>query len=178
MLSASVPGAIAVLILSCGDDAVEPTPADPPVAVAFVEDSVRVVEGETRTVGIRYRIKQAALPLEILVTVVHDNAGAEDYELSDTRFEIPAGSSPEGTLDLAVAGQADDAFAEGDERLSLQLTVLAESPAEVGPSLPVTIADAPVSPAPGIEVTATPPEPVEAAGVFPMSMPARASGPR
>jgi len=158
-----VPAAIAVLVLSCGEDAVEPTPADPTVAVAFVEDSVRVVEGETRTIGIRYRIDQAALPLAILVTVVQDDAGAEDYELSETRFEIPAGSLQEGTLDLAVTGQADDAFAEGDERLSLQLTALAEGPTEVGPSLPVAIVDAPVSLVPGVTLKATPPERIEAA---------------
>lgn len=162
-LSAVIPAAIAVLVLSCGDDAVEPTPADPAVTAAFVEDSVRVAEGETRVVGIRYRIEQGALPLAILVSVVHGDAGAEDYELSETRFEIPAGSLPEGTFDLAVAGQADDAFAEGDERLLLQLTVLSESPADVGPSLPVAILDAPVSPVPGVSLAATPPERIEAA---------------
>lgn len=160
--SAMVGATVTILVLSCGEASVEPTPAPPPVTVAFVEDSVRVAEGETRMVGIRYRIEQVALPLSILVTAVHDDAGAEDYELSETRFEIPIGSLPEGAFDLAVAGRADDAFAEGDEKLSLQLTVLAESKAEVGPSLPVVVADAPVSVVPGVSLMATRPERVEA----------------
>ena len=133
-------------------------------SVAFVENSVSLDEGETLVVGLRYRVRQLETPLRVRVAVTEDGAEATDYALSQTRFEIPAGEQADGTLSLTIRAQADDAFAEGEERLSLSLAVPDGSGTEVGPALAVEIGDAPVSPSRGITLSGTPPEPVEAVG--------------
>ncbi len=122
MLSAMVPAVIAVVVLSCGDDAVVPPPdpvappPDPPAfSVSFAEDSLRVVEGEAVAVGVQYRVHGLGSPAAIRVSVREGDADAADYELSETRFEIPAGSGAEGTFELSVAARADSNFAEGEE---------------------------------------------------------------
>ena len=130
-------------------------------SVAFVEDSVRLGEGAARVVGVRYRVRRLESPLPIRVTAVDDGAGPADYELSETDFEIPAGSGLEGTVALTVGAVADDFFAEGDEGLSLHLSVPEESASEVGTALKLTIADAPVSACVGVSLAGTPPRRVE-----------------
>ena len=136
-----------------------------PVWVAFIDDSVRVAEGETRNVGIRYRVRRLAAPLPIRVSAIEDGATALDYALSETRFEIPAVSGLEGTLELTVVAVTDDLFAEGEEGLSLRLAAPEEGGAEVGTVLQVRIADAPVAACVGVTLTATPPaQPPEVTG--------------
>ena len=130
--------------------------------VAFADDSVRVAEGETRVVGVEYRVRNLAAPLAIRISVLEDGAEAADYELSDLGFEIPAGSGFEGLFEVAVTAAADGSFAEGEERLSLSLAAPDGSGAAVGAALPVVIADAPVSPSPGVTLSGTPPEPLGA----------------
>ena len=49
-------------------------------SVAFVGNSVRVAEGETRVIGIRYRVwRLAAVPLAIRVSLIEDGAESVDY---------------------------------------------------------------------------------------------------
>ena len=132
-----------------------------PVWVAFIGDSVRLVEGETRNVGIRYRVRRLAAALPIRVAAIDDGVEPADYALPETRFDIPAGSGLEGTLELTVGAVTDDLFAEGEERLSLRLAAPEESGAEVGSGLHVAIADAPVAACVGVTLAGTPPEPVE-----------------
>ena len=130
-------------------------------SVAFVEDSVRVGEGEARVVGVQYRVRRLDSPLRVGVTVAEDGAGAADYELSETGVEIPAGTGLEGTLPLTFGALADDFFAEGDEGLSLHLAAPEESATEVGTALQLTIADAPVSACAAVSLAGTPPRRVE-----------------
>ena len=137
-----------------------------PVRVAFIDDSVRLVEGETRNVGIRYRVRRLAAPLPIWVSAIDDGVEPADYALSETRFEIPAGSGFGGLFEVAVTAATDGSFAEGEERLSLALVVPGGSGTAVGAALPVAIADAPVSPSPGITLSGTPPEPLGAVEGF------------
>ena len=136
----------------------------PTVSVAFAEDSVRVVEGQEVAVGIRYRIGELDSALPIQVSVRDEDAEAEDYELSETGLEIPAGTSAEGTLDFVVSARTDYAFAEGDERLALQLVAPDANRVEVGGPLAVAIADAAVTACQGVTLRATPPEPAGAEG--------------
>lgn len=133
----------------------------PALSVAFIEDSMRVVEGREVAVDIRYRVWELAAPLTIQVSVLEDEAEAPDYELSQTRFGLPAGSGLEGTLELTVGALADYSFAEGEEAIELRLSLPDAIRAEVGDALSVAIADAPVSPCVGVTLAGTPPEPVE-----------------
>ena len=136
-----------------------------PVRVAFVDDSVRLAEGETRKVGIRYRVRRLAAPLPVRVAAIDDGVGPADYALSETRFEIPAGSGLEGTIEFTVRAVTDALFAEGEEGLSLRLAAPEESGAEVGSGLHVAITDAPVAACVGVTLTATPPaQPPEVTG--------------
>ena len=151
-------------IVSAAVDDVEGSAAiavESPVRVAFVDDSVRLAEGGTRNVGIRYRVRRLAAPLPIRVSVIDDGAEPADYALSETRFEVPAGSGLEGTIEVTVRAVTDDLFAEGDEGLSLRLAASEESGADVGTALQMTITDAPVAACVGVSLAGTPPEPVE-----------------
>ena len=127
----------------------------------FVEETVTIREGETRAVGIRYRIAELAAPLPVRISVLPSDAGPTDYELSEGRFEIPAGSGVNGSVEVSLGAQTDRAFAEGDEELLLRLVAGTGARAEVGADLRVVIADAPVSPCDGVVLGGTPPEPTE-----------------
>ena len=129
----------------------------------FVEETVTIREGETRAIGIRYRIAELAAPLPVQISVLPSDAGPTDYELSGGRFEIPAGSGVSGSVEVSLGAQTDRAFAEGDEELLLRLVAGTGARAEVGADLRVVIADAPVSPCDGVVLGGTPPESVETA---------------
>ena len=134
------------------------------VTVEFVEETVTIREGETRAVGIRYRIAELAAPLPVRISVLPSDAGPADYELSEGRFEVPAGSSVNGSVEVSLGAQTDQAFAEGDEELLLRLVAGTGARAEVGADLRVVITDVPVSPCAGVTLGGTPPEPTETAG--------------
>ena len=127
----------------------------------FVEETVTIREGETRAVGIRYRIAELAAPLPVRISVLPSDAGPTDYELSEGRFEIPAGSGVNGSVEVSLGAQTDRAFAEGDEELLLRLVAGTGARAEVGADLRVVITDVPVSPCAGVVLGGTPPEPTE-----------------
>lgn len=154
-------------VVSAAVDEVEGSAAvavgiEAPVWIAFAADSLRLAEGETRVAGVRYWARELAAPLVIGVSAAEDGAEAADYELSETRFEIPAGNGVAGTFDFTVAARTDDAFAEGEEGVALELSVPGAVEAEVGAALPVRIADAPVAACVGVTLAGTPPVPVEA----------------
>ena len=130
----------------------------------FVEETVTIREGETRAIGIRYRIAELAAPLPVRISVLPSDAGPADYELSEGRFEVPAGSGVNGSVEVSLGAQTDRAFAEGDEELLLRLVAGTGARAEVGADLRVVIADVPVSPCAGVVLGGTPPEPTETAG--------------
>ena len=134
------------------------------VTVEFVEETVTIREGATRAVGIRYRIAELSTPLPVRISALPSGAGPADYELSEGRFEVPAGSGVDGSVEISLGAQLDRAFAEGDEELHLRLVAEAGVRAEVGADLRVVIADVPVSPCAGVVLGGTPPEPTETAG--------------
>ena len=131
------------------------------VTVEFVEETVTIREGETRALGIRYRIAELAAPLPVRISVLPTDAEPADYELSEGRFEVPAGSGVNGSVEVSLGAQTDRAFAEGDEELLLRLVAGTGARAELGADLRVVIADAPVSPCDGVLLGGTPPEPTE-----------------
>ena len=135
------------------------------VAVEFVEETVTIREGETRAVGIRYRIMELAAPLPVRISALPSGTGPadyeSDYELSEGRFEVPAGSGVDGSVEVSLGARADRAFTEGDEELLLRLVAGAGVRVELGTDLRVVIADVPVSPCAGVVLGGTPPEPVE-----------------
>ena len=135
------------------------------VTVEFVEETVTIREGETRAVGIRYRIAELAIPLPVRISALPSGAAPADYEadyeLSEGRFEIPAGSGVDGSVEVSLGTRADRAFAEGDEELRLRLVAGAGVRVELGADLRVVIADVPVSPCAGVVLGGTPPEPTE-----------------
>ena len=138
------------------------------VTAEFIEETVTIREGETRAVGIRYRIAELAIPLPVRISALPSGAAPAnyeaDYELSEGRFEIPAGSDMEGSVEVSLGAQTDRAFAEGDEELLLRLVAGAGVRAELGADLRVVIEDVPVSPCAGVVLGGTPPEPTETAG--------------
>ena len=156
-------------IAACGGDGSAPAPAPtvaaprlPAVAVTFVSDTVRVEEGETVEITVRYRINNLPAPLSLAVSPLDDGAGPEDYELSATTFEIPAGQNVTGTAAISITALADTRISEGEEALELRLVPPAGIRAELDHNLEVTIADAGAVPCAGARVVATPVEPVEA----------------
>ena len=165
LVTARGPGAVTVSAVVNEIEARADVLVEAATLVAFADDSVRVAEGETRVVGVEYRVRNLAAPLAIQVSVLEDGAEAADYEVSDLGFEIPAGSGLEGTIEFTVRAVTDDLFAEGEEGLSLRLAAPEEGGAEVGAALPVRIADASVAACVGVTLTATPPaQPPEVTG--------------
>ena len=91
-----------------------------PVTVSFVGESLRVEEGETAPVEIRVQVAELAAPLSLEISPLAVTAEAEDYELSATVIEIPAGSGGDETTALSFTAVRDRAIAEGEETLVLR----------------------------------------------------------
>ena len=135
----------------------QPDPPPPPVLVSFVEESIRVTEGETIEIPVALSGGDVRRPFRIQIAAEEDSVVDADYVLVTPVLEIrPSGAS--GTTTTIVFRALDDEqFAEGDETLWLRLEVVGESSVEVGPRLAVTIDDAGVSPCTGIRVRVEPP---------------------
>ena len=163
--------ALAVLAVSaCGGDGSAPgsaptvaAPPPPAVVVTFASDAVGVTEGETADITVRYRINTLSAPLSVAVSPLDRGAAAEDYELSATTFEIPAGDGVTGTAAISLTALVDSQIAEGDEAVGLRLVPPGGIRAELDQDLEVTIADAGATPCAGVQVVATPVESLDAA---------------
>ena len=136
-------------------------PAVPDVTVSFVRTAVTVGEGETADIEVRYRINNLASPVSLMVSPLGQGAASEDYELSATSFEIPAGEGVSGTAALAFTALPDGRISEGEEVVALRLVPPGGVRAQLGSDLAVTIADAPGIPCPGVEVQASPVAPLD-----------------
>ena len=153
---------------ACGGDGSAPAPAPtvaappPPAVVTFALDTVRVEEGETVEITLRYRINALSSPLSLAVSPLDQGTVAEDYELSANTFDLPAGQGLTGTVAISLTALVDNQIAEGDEVVELRLVPPADIRAELDGNLEVTIIDAGASPCTGARVVATPIEPVEA----------------
>lgn len=160
-------------IAACGGDGSAPAPAptvavpEPPaVVVTFVSDSVHVEEGETVEITVQYRINSLSAALSLEVSPLNDGAVSEDYELSATTFDIPAGQGVTGTAAISLTALIDTQISEGEEVVELRLVPPAGIRAELDGNLEVTIVDAGASPCTGARVVATPVESVEASPGF------------
>ena len=155
-------GALGALIgAACGSDGggTAPSvvaPALPDVTVSFTRNAVTVGEGETADIEVRYRINSLASPLSLMLSPLDQGAAPEDYELSATSFQIPAGAEGSGTAALAFTALPDGRISEGEEVVALRLVPPGGVRAQLGSDLAVTIADGPGVPCPGVEVQASP----------------------
>ena len=160
-------GALGALLgAACGGDGGETAPsvvapAAPAMTVSFARGTVTVTEGETTEIEVRYRINSLASPVSLMVSPLGQGAASEDYELSATSFEIPAGEGVSGTAALAFTALPDGRISEGEEVVALRLVPPGGVRAQLGSDLAVTIADAPGIPCPGVEVQASPVAPLD-----------------
>ena len=152
-------GAIGILaVAACGRGDSSPTaaaPQPPAVVVTFVSDAVRVEEGETAEIEVRYRINTLSTPLSVAVSPLGLGAAPEDYELSANTFDIPAGQGVTGTAAITLTALVDNQIAEGEEAVGLRLQPPGGVRAQLGPNLEVRIADVGASPCAGVQVVAT-----------------------
>lgn len=135
-----------------------PTPAptpQPSITVSFAEAAVRVAEGQTAEVPVRWS-GSVSSALRIGVAARNGSATGDDYELLTADFEIAA-SAAGGTAAVSLRALEDGLFAEGDETLSVQLSAPAGTSVQFGGELAVSIEDAGVSPCAGVRVSADPP---------------------
>lgn len=158
---------------ACGGDgsapavtAPQPSVQPPAVVVTFASETVGVTEGETVDIAVRYRINSLSAPLSLAVSPLDQGAVPEDYELSATTFEIPAGQSVSGTAAISFTALVDNQIAEGEEIVELRLVPPGGIRAEVDQNLEVMIADAGASPCAGVQVVATPVESLDTAAHY------------
>lgn len=136
-------------------------PPPPPFSAHFAEDDLRVTEGETAPVLIRYRINDLTDGVRLGIRLQEETATEDDYEISADFVELPPGRGVSGEASLSLGAARDGSFAEGEEVLSLGFVrpeAAAARRGALGQDLRVTIAEAGVEPCPGIRVRATPPE--------------------
>ena len=153
-------------VAACGGDGSVPTvaaPQPPAVVVTFASDTVGVTEGETADITVSYRINNLSGPLSLTVSPLDRGASPEDYELSATTLDIPAGQGVTGTATISFTAVVDDQIAEGDEVVELRLVPPGGVRAELDQNLEVRIADAGASPCSGAQVVATRIESLETA---------------
>ena len=139
-----------------------PMPAPPPtpaLTASFVEDTLRVTEGETAEITIRYSVAAQDSSVRVTVSPLEETATADDYDFPEAGFAIPPGSGTTGTAVLSLAALPDRLFAEGEETLILRL----EGPNGVTAqfdqgSARVRINDAAVNPCRGVTIVGEPPQ--------------------
>ena len=157
-----------VLVSDCGDaggptpTTAPPSPAPRPpqptnLSASFVRDAVHVAEGNAADIVVRYQVVSTNEPVPLEVSVLGVTAADDDFELSSTTLEIPAGANAQGDVSVSLTAVRDRWFAEGDEILEVQLVPPTGVQATVGPPLQVTISEAGVSPCAGIELRGTRP---------------------
>jgi len=142
-----------VLCTGCAEDSSPAAPvAPPPAIVRFVAPAQSVQEGETSTVSVSYATNNLTSPLALRIGVGDASAGEDDYTLSAESLEIPPGSG-HGALSFEVHAHEDALFAEGDERLLLQLIPASASLARVEGNLEIIIEEAGVRPCRGVRLS-------------------------
>ncbi len=152
---------VALAAASCGDPGGAPAPSvpaapQPSLVVAFAEQAVRLAEGETAEIPVRWSGGPPGRALEIGVAAQNRTAGDDDYELVSASFEVPA-SVASGTAAISLRALEDARFAEGEETLSLQLVGPSGASVRADGALDVSIEEAGVSACAGIRIGAEPP---------------------
>ena len=131
------------------------------MTVSFAESRLEVLEGTSLEVDVRYRIVDLAEPLSLALSPLGATAEEEDYELSATHIELPAGQGVEGAAQVSLTARADRTFAEGRESLLLRFVPPTGIRAELGGGLEIVITDAGAEPCDGIALRAEPPVPAD-----------------
>ncbi|MCY4431767.1 MAG: hypothetical protein OXC11_15445 [Rhodospirillales bacterium] len=129
--------------------------------MSFDPGNLEVREGDTVPVRIRYRVSSLDSPLQLAISALPITASSADFELLNTRVEIPAGQefSGEATAELRVL--RDAFFDEGDESIDIRFVPDPEVRADFGADLRVVLREAGVSPCPGVDIIASRPTPGE-----------------
>ena len=156
-------------LAACGGDESAPTvaaPQPPAVVVTFASDAVRVTEGETVDITVRYRINTLSSPLSVAVSPLNLGAVPADYELSGNSFDLPAGQAVTGTATISLTALVDNQIAEGKEVVGLRLQPPGSIRAQLDDDLEVTIADVGASPCAGVHVVATRIQTIEASRYY------------
>ena len=127
--------------------------------MSFAPGPLDVREGGTVEIGIRYQIRDLAAPWQRSVSPLPESASADDFELSVTSVEVPAGQGVSGEAFLELTATEDPIFDEGDEAVLIRFVPGGPVNARLGADLRVSIHDSGVSPCPGVSLVATPPAP-------------------
>ena len=128
------------------------------VTVSFVEDAVRVVEGEAAEIAIRYEVRELAEAVRVELIAHEMGAEAADYELDPSTIEIPAGQRMHGMHSVWLRAARDAWISEGEEALALGLQIPEGLAADPGPDLEIVIVEGGASPCAGVTVHAESPE--------------------
>ena len=96
---------------------------------------------------------------QLAISPLAVSASADDFAVSESAIEIPAGQGVSGEASLELAAAPDGLFDEGDETVAIRFVPGGGVNARLGGDLEVVIHDAGVSPCPGANVVATRPEP-------------------
>lgn len=155
----------------CGDGGESPTapptaPAPPsaplaPVTVSFVEEGLAVREGQNEEIRVRYQVSTLDAPLRLVIAPLAESASTEDFELSNTSVEIPAGEGVSGEAVLVMTAVPDQLFDEGDETVALQFASPQGVNVQLGADLRIAIQDGGVSPCAGVHLVASRPARIE-----------------
>ena len=167
-LELPVLAATCFVLASCGGGSPAGPQAPPPpdVTVSFERSRLEVPEGETAEIRIRYQVRSLTAPWQLAISPLGVSASADDFAVSATEIEIPAGQGVSGEASLELAAAPDGLFDEGDETVAIRFVPGGGVNARLGGDIEVVIHDAGVSPCPGASVVATPPEPGGPAMVF------------
>ncbi len=156
---------LALTLAACQEESSTPVAPTPPAAAptgqvtaSFTATSFEVAEGGTVAIGVRFAGSRLAAPFPLEVRVADGGPGDEDFELSATSIQVPAGEATSGEVQVLLAAAADLRFAEGAETVTLEFaaTQAATVRTSFGEAAEVVIADAPVAACPGVLVAAEP----------------------
>ena len=160
-------------LIGCGDGesptalpVPESAPRPAPVTVSFVSEALEVLEGGSAEIGVRYQVGTLSAPWRLVISPLAQSASADDFELSATSIEIPAGQEVSGDAFLELTAIRDDLFDEGDETLALRFVPDESVTAQLGDDLGILIQDGGVSPCPGVSLIATRPVSLEETDEF------------
>lgn len=142
-----------------GESPATPAPIPPPgpITVAFAFEALAVREGETVDILVRYQVPSLAAPLQLAISPLAESAAADDFELSHTGIQIPAGEGVSGETSLQLSAAVDTRFDEGDETVSVRFVPSEGVNVRLGADLRIVIQDGGVSPCIGVNLVATRP---------------------
>ncbi len=113
-------------IVGCEDASAPaaPAPPSPPYSVRFADAQIRVGEGDTVMVRRLYDVRSLASPTTQRPTASSDSAvSEEDYTLSGDTVTIPSGNGIQGEASVSLEALPDTFVTEGEETLSISLTL-------------------------------------------------------